>query len=448
MIKKTKIVCTIGPACLDKNVLQELIEHGMNAARINMSHGDFNQYDKIISNLRSICNEPVILDTQGPEVRTVNDLLVFKKGDIINFGLSINIFSKLKINDTFYLNDGLDEGEIYEIKNKKVFLKMKTDGELMPNRSISFRNINLDLPLLTKKDFEGFEYAIKNNIEFIALSFTKNKKDVLFAKKNLKDSCVKIIAKIENQQGVDNIDEIIESADAIMVARGDLGIEIPSEKVPIIQKDIIKKCNVAGKPVIVATQMMESMIINKTPTRAETSDVANAIIDGADAIMLSAETSIGKYPALVVKTMTKICINTETNYNKMMGIDNKSNEIPDVIAYNAYLVSNKLNAKIICLTRSGYTARMINRFKPNNLIIAFTPNEITASQLMISYGIMPVHYKELKEYNLKEVHNITKLCLKKKFVDKDDVIVFSAGLFVKKTTNTIIAYKVKELLEI
>jgi pyruvate kinase len=445
LIKKTKIVCTIGPACLDKNILQELIEHGMNAARINMSHGDFNQYDKIISNLRSIDKIPVILDTQGPEVRTINDLLIFKKGDIINFGLSVNVLNKLHKKDIFFLNDGLDEGEIYEIKDKKVFLKMKTDGELMPNRSISFRNINLDLPLLTKKDFEGFEYAIKNNIEFIALSFTKNKKDVLFAKKNLKDSCIKIIAKIENQQGVDNIDEIIESADAVMVARGDLGIEIPSEKVPIIQKEIIKKCNVAGKPVIVATQMMESMINNKTPLRAETSDVANAIIDGADCVMLSGETSIGKYPSLVVKTMSKICINTEKYWNPTHPKP-EGTLIEDVITHSAAISSNKLNAKIICLTRSGYTAKMINRFKPDNYIIAFTPNKIIASQLMICYGIFPVFYKELKEYNSEEVHNITKLCLEKKYIKESDTIIFSAGLFVKKTTNTIIAYKVKELI--
>ncbi|MFA5303889.1 MAG: pyruvate kinase [Candidatus Nanoarchaeia archaeon] len=446
-MKKTKIVCTIGPACIDKETMKEMFLHGMNAIRINMSHGDFKQYDTIIGNIRSMCNVPIILDTVGPEVRTVNEHIVFKKGDVVSFGLSVNIFNKLHENDVFFLNDGLDEGTVKEIKGKKVFLKMKTDGELMPNRSISFRGVKLNLALLTKKDLEGIDYAIKNNVEFIALSFTKCKNDVLSIKEKLKSSSVKIIAKIENQEGVDNIDEIISVADALMVARGDLGIEIPSEKVPIIQKKIIKKCNLAGKSVIVATQMMESMINNKTPTRAETSDVANAIIDGCDSVMLSAETSIGKYPSLVVKTMSKICINTEANYSKSItGIINESNEIPDVIAYNAYLVSERLNAKIICLTRSGYTARMINRFKPNNLIIAFTPNKIVANQLMISYGVIPVYYKELKEYSSKEVHNITKLCLKKDFVNKNDVIVFSAGLFVKKTTNTIIAYKVKDLV--
>ncbi|MFA5333931.1 MAG: pyruvate kinase [Candidatus Nanoarchaeia archaeon] len=446
-MKKTKIVCTIGPACIDKETMKEMFLHGMNAIRINMSHGDFSQYNTIIGNIRSVCDAPVILDTQGPEVRTVNEHIVFKKGDIVSFGLSVNIFNKLHINDTFFLNDGLDEGTVKEIKSNKVFLKMKTDGELMPNRSISFRGVNLNLPLLTKKDLQGIDYAIKNNVEFIALSFAGCKNDILIVKEKLKGSSIKVIAKIENQKGVDNIDEIILAADAVMVARGDLGIEIPSEKVPIIQKGIIKKCNLAGKPVIVATQMMESMINSKTPTRAETSDVANAIIDGADAVMLSAETSIGKYPGLVVKTMSKICINTETNYSKSIaGIVNESNEIPDVIAYNAYLVSERLDAKIICLTRSGYTARMINRFKPNNCIIAFTPNKIISSQLMISYGVMPVYYKELEEYSSKEVHNITKLCLKKGFIGKNDVIVFSAGLFVKKTTNTIIAYKVKDLI--
>jgi pyruvate kinase len=445
-MKKTKIVCTIGPACMDKKIMNNLFNYGMNAARINMSHGDFAQYDKIISNLRSVCSVPVILDTQGSEVRTVNEVIIFKKGEIISFGLSVDIFKNLKKDDILFLNDGLDEGVIVKISDKKIFLKMKNDGKLMSNKSISFKDVKLDLPLLTKKDYEGLNYAIKNNIEFVALSFTCNKKDVLFAKEKLKGSRIKIIAKIENQKGVDNIDEIILASDAVMVARGDLGIEISSEKIPLIQKEIIKKCNLAGKPVIVATQMMESMIVNKTPSRAETSDVANAIIDGTDALMLSAETSIGKYPGLVVKAMSKICINTESNYVNCFDIENMSKKIDDVIAHNVYLVSEKLNAKIICLTRSGYTAKMINKFKPKNFLLAFTPSNIVANQLMISYGIIPIFYEKIHEFEKKNVYDLTKFCLNNKLINMKDTIVFSAGLFIKKSTNTIIAYKVNELL--
>ncbi|MDD5054432.1 MAG: pyruvate kinase, partial [Candidatus Nanoarchaeia archaeon] len=298
------------------------------------------------------------------------------------------------------------------------------------------------------KDLQGLKFAVKNDAGFIALSFTRSKDDVLLAKKKLKSEKVKIIAKIEDQEGVDNFDEILKVADAVMVARGDLGIEIESEKVPMIQKELIKKCNLSGKPVIVATQMMESMINNPTPTRAETSDVANAIIDGADCLMLSGETSMGKYPKQTVNAMSKICVNTEKNYvSGVRAFESSAIKLEEVIAYNAYLVSKKLNAKIICLTRSGYTARMINKFRPENFIIAFTPNKSVACQLMISYGVLPIHCSEIKEYAKKEVKNITNLCIQKKLIEKKDIIVFSAGLFVKKTTNTIIAYKAKDLVE-
>ncbi len=446
MIKKTKILCTIGPVSMNKEVISQLYDAGMNAARINMSHGDFNQYLEIISNVRNSCNIPIIIDTQGPEVRTINENIKFKKGDIVSFGLNVNIFSKLKKGLRFFINNGLDEGVIENIKDGKVYAVMKNDGELYPNKSISFRDVKLNLPSLTKKDLEGIEFAKKNDIEFIALSFTRNKKDVLYIQEKLKGSSIKVIAKIENQEGVDNFDEIISVADGAMVARGDLGTEIDAENVPIIQKEMIKKCNLMGKPVIVATQMMESMVNNKIPTRAEVSDVANAIIDGADCVMLSAETSIGRYPILVVKTMAKICLNTEKHHSPTF-IGNESKNIEDIIAYNAGIVSSQLDAKIICLTRSGYTARIINRSRPKNYIIAFTPNRIISLQLMINYGIFPIYYKELNEYNSDEVHNITKLCLEKKFINESDNIVFSAGLFIKKTTNTIIAYKVKELME-
>jgi len=418
----------------------------MNCARINTSHGDFNQYTEIINNVRSVCNVPIVLDTQGPGVRTVNDFIEFTAGQVISFGLSINIFNKLKKGIIVLLNDGLDVGTIVDIKEGLVFVKMKTNGSLKNKRSIIFKNVSLNLPCLTEKDEQSLKFAVKNNVEFVAISYTRNKNDVLLVQDKLKNSGIKLIVKIENNEGVKNFDEILSICDAVMVARGDLGVELDLETVPIIQKNIIKKCNKVGKPVIVATQMMESMITNKTPTRAETSDVANAIMDGADCVMLSGETSIGSNPELVIKTMTKICKNTEKFWiPESFNIDETDSQ--NVVTCNAASIAKTMNAQVICLTRSGFSARMINRFRPNNNVIAITPDELVSKQLMISYGVMPVFYPNVKEFNTKEVDDITKHCIKLGLLKREDTVVFVAGLFIKKTTNAIVVYEVKELLK-
>ncbi len=442
-MKNTKIICTIGPASIKREVINELFNAGMNVARINLSHGDFKQYEVIINNVRSVGDIPIIIDTQGPEIRTINDFIEFSRGDVIKLGLSVNVFSDLSVGVKVLLNDGVDKGVITCVGDDFILVKMLTDGSIKPNRSIIFRGVNFNLPSLTKKDLLGVKFALKNNIEFIALSFTRSKSDVIALKKLLGDSGIMVIAKIENHEGVRNIDEIIDVADAIMVARGDLGVEVPSERVPIIQKRIISKCNKAGKPVIVATQMMESMIHHKSPTRAETSDVANAIIDGVDAVMLSGETSIGDYPVLVVKKVSSICRSVERFVKSR--VKEVGNSIPNNVACNAFQLSKKLGARIICLTHSGFTARLLSRFKPSNLI-AVTPNKLTYLQLMISYGVKPIFYPSMREYNNGEVDDITSIVFKDGLISADDLIVFVAGLFVKCTTNTIIVFNARNLL--
>lgn len=442
-MKKTKIICTIGPASMDKKTIIKMHKNGMNACRINMSHGDFKQYTKMIKNIRSVCNVPIILDTQGPEVRVVNKTKLFKKNEIVNIKLSVNIYSQLKKGKKILFNDGLDKATIVSIKKNSVDIKMNSNGKLINNRSVLIKNINIKLPILSKKDEQGIKFAVKNKLDFVAVSFANSAKNINLVKKKLGKSGIQIIAKIENALGVKKFDEILNASDAIMVARGDLGTEIPSEKIPLLQKEMIEKSNIEGKPVIVATQMMESMINNRTPTRAETSDVANAILDGADSVMLSAETSIGKHPALVVKTMTKICKNTEKSPH-MPSYETINISVEDAITNNAFQIADNLGAKIICLTRSGYTARMICRFKPDDEIIAITPNEKVARQLMISYAVNAIIFKELKEEE--KIKTTTKFCVKKKLINKNDLILFVAGLFVKKTTNTIIVYRAKEII--
>lgn len=436
-MKKTKIICTIGPASINKGIIKRMQVNGMNAARINTSYGDYKQYDTIIRNVRSAAEMPVILDTQGPEVRILNNNAFVKKGDLIELKLSVNVYSKLKKGIKVLINDGLIEGVISKVNKSNIIVLIKSSGELVKYRNIVFKNYNLNLPVLTLKDVKSLKYAVRKKVEFIALSYTRSSKDVELVKKKLENSGVLVIAKIEDKLGVKNHKEIIKASDAVMIARGDLGVEIPSEKIPLIQKDIISECNKLGRPVIVATQMMESMITNTSPTRAETSDVANAILDGADCVMLSGETSIGKHPPLVVKTMKKICLNTERS-EEMPDFEIKSKELVDNITSKAFNLSVELNARIICLTRSGYTARMISRFKPEREIIAFTKNKMVKNQLLLSFGVKPFVSSDYDNYDVKK---ITTYCLKNKLIKAEDLIVFVAGLFIKNTTNTITVFK-------
>lgn len=442
-MKKTKILCTIGPASIKSKVIKRMFKNGMNACRINTSYGDYNQYSRIIKNVRNNGVAPIILDTQGREVRILNEACEVKNGEVIDLKLSLNVYKKLKTGWRVLINDGLLTGKIIKVNKNGVSVKLDNNGSLLKYRNIIFKDKDLNLPVLSKNDYETLKYAVKKKVEFVAVSYTRNAGDLDFVRKKLKNSSIKVISKIEDKSGVKNYKSIIKASDAVMIARGDLGVEIPSEKIPLIQKKIIDECNKQGKPVIVATQMMESMISNNTPTRAETSDVANAILDGADCLMLSGETSIGNHPDLVVKTMKRICVNTE-NEDVKSDFETKSSSIVDNITNNAFKLSDELNARIICLTRSGYTARMISRFKPKKEVLTFTNNKMMRNQLMINYAIKPLFFKELDKYDVKKM---TRECVKKRLIKKTDLIVFVAGLFIKNTTNTITVYKVNELLK-
>ncbi|VVB74593.1 Pyruvate kinase [Candidatus Tiddalikarchaeum anstoanum] len=440
-MNNTKILCTVGPASIAEKVIRDMYDSGMNACRINLSYGNFEQYSTIIANIRKIGDIPIILDTAGPELRVLNNDAKFEKGDVLDIDVSANISHVLTKGMTLLINDGANSAKVTDVNKKKIKILMENNGILVKNRKLVVKGVNFNLPLLSEKDVEGLNFAVKKDIDFVAVSFTNSADDIKTVRDKLKNSGVKILAKIESKLGVDNFEEILKTCDGVMVARGDLGVEIASERIPLIQKMIIRKCNNAGKPVIVATQMMESMITNNTPTRAETSDVANAVIDGADTVMLSGETSIGRHPALVVKAMRKICRLVEES--RITSFDIVKN-MHNLITLNAFKIAEELNGKIICLTRSGYTARMISRFSKANDIIAVTENDNVKRQLMISYGVSPLMHN-IGDDNDKVIR-ITRHCLNNKIIKKDDVIVFVAGLFLKNTTNTIIVYKAGELV--
>ncbi len=314
MGNKTKIIATIGPACMSHSILRQMARSGMNIARINTAHGDFEQYDEIIRLTRNIKNIPVMVDIKGPEIRVrLNEELIVKRGKEYEFFykdkrpcFSYDFSKEIKVGEHVFFDNGQIKSRVKKKGKKSVILVFSKNNTIMPNKGVNIPGKKLNIPSLSKKDVKAVKYSVKKGIEFIALSFTRNKEDVKNLKRLIKNSEIKIISKIENLEGIKNIDEIIDASEGVMIARGDLGVEIPQERIPGIQKKIIRKCREKAKMSIVATQMLESMTFKPVPTRAEVSDVANAILDGANAVMLSGETASGKYPVKAVKVMRKI----------------------------------------------------------------------------------------------------------------------------------------------
>ncbi|MDH5362315.1 MAG: pyruvate kinase, partial [Aigarchaeota archaeon] len=309
--KKTKIICTIGPTSMKLSVMRRLHRAGMNGVRINTAHGDFDQYSAIVENSRAVGEIPVVLDIKGPEVRTrVSKPLKVKRGDEVFAGFgdeeisfTYDFLDKVRAGDRILIDNGTLETRIKKKEAGRLCLVVLNDGTIGDRKGVNIPHRRLDLPGLSKKDLKAIDFARRNRVDFLALSFTRKADDLLNLRELTRSFEPAIMAKIEDSEGVRNIEQIIDCADAVMVARGDLGVEIPSEKVPLIQKEIIRRCNQRGKIVVTATQMLESMMKNPFPTRAETSDVANAILDGSDAVMLSGETSVGRYPVQSVKVM-------------------------------------------------------------------------------------------------------------------------------------------------
>lgn len=474
-MKRTKIVCTLGPASETKEVLSKLVESGMNVARLNFSHGSHEEHKVKMDLVKKVSREkgiPValLLDTKGPEIRikqfatgqvelkegqefvlTTRDIQGNEREVAVTYD---NFHNELKPGNVVLIDDGLVKVRVEKIEGQDVFCRVENGGELKNNKSINLPNVSINLPAITQKDREDIEFGIREDIDYIAASFVRKAEDVLEIRRVLEENHaehIHIISKIENREGVDNINDIIEVSDGIMVARGDLGVEIPPEEVPLVQKMIIDKCNDLGKPVITATQMLDSMIRNPRPTRAEVADVANAIFDGTDAIMLSGETAAGKYPIDAVQTMCRIAVKIENslNYREMLkAFSMKEVTVTNAISHATCTTAQGLGASaIITATSSGYTARMVSKYRPEAPIIAFTPDERVVRKLVLVWGIYPVQIErftntdELFEYSAQKA-------VEKELVENGDLVVITAGIPVgiSGTTNLLKVETIGEIL--
>ncbi|MBM7660565.1 pyruvate kinase [Bacillus mesophilus] len=415
-MRKTKIVCTIGPASETVEKLVQLIEAGMNVARLNFSHGDFEEHGARINNIREAAKQTgktigILLDTKGPEIRThtfengAAELVAGEKvtlsmeevvGTASRFSISYpGLIDDVEEGSRILLDDGLIELKVIGKGNNEIYTEILNSGTIKNKKGVNVPNVKVNLPGMTEKDANDIRFGIEQGVDFIAASFVRRASDVLEIRELLEEnkaSHIHIVPKIENQEGVDNIEEILEVSDGLMVARGDLGVEIPAEEVPLVQKELIRRCNALGKPVITATQMLDSMQRNPRPTRAEASDVANAIFDGSDAIMLSGETAAGLYPVEAVKTMNNIASRAEQALDYKDILQNRSRlsgtTITDAIGQSVAHTALNLNVSaIVTPTESGHTARMISKFRPKAPIIAVTSEESVSRKLALVWGV-------------------------------------------------------------
>ena len=455
-MRKTKIVCTLGPATDSEEILKELMLEGMNVARINFSHGNYKDQADRINRFKKVREElklpiPLLLDTQGPEIRIgkfANSEVYLKNGQIFTLlnedelgdetKVSITyktLYQEIDIGRTILINDGTIELRVDKIKDKDIVCTVIQGGKLTNRKSINIPDFIVNLPGITEKDIADIKYGIEAGFDYIAASFVRKPQDVLEIREVLKQNGgehIKIISKIENREGIDNFDSILEVSDGIMVARGDLGVEIPMEEVPIIQKQFIKKTYKQGKPVITATQMLESMIANPRPTRAEVSDVANAIYDGSSAIMLSGETATGKFPVECVKTMSSIAIAIEGsirygNRFKMRDYDLENSTNVFNMNYAVAITAVNTNAKaIVSYTNTGDTVRMVSSFGVGCPIIAITQNETTYRQLGLCWNITPKLFPPQENID-KLLHVGLNKLKEEQFLNKGDKIVIAGG---------------------
>jgi pyruvate kinase len=435
-------------------MIEKMFQAGMNGARINTAYGNLAQYQSVMETVREIADIPIIIDVKGPEIRIkASQRKILSKGDILEVGfngeeVSFNhdVYDEMRVDDEVYIDNGKIRTRVVELKDRKLRLLTLDGGVIEDGKGVNIPNKHLSVPTFPEKDLEIISFAKKHDVEYVALSFTRNAEDV----KNLSQTNGfggGIIAKIENSEGVQNVEEILEVSSGLMVARGDLGVEIEPERVPLVQKSLIKLCNQKGKLVVTATEMLESMINQPNPTRAEVSDVANAIIDGSDAIMLSEETAAGQYPVEAVEMMTRIANETEkavkSNVEDMPYIN-----ISDTVsrAINDICQSMPIH-KVIPLTRSGYTARMIARFKIAQPIIAVTSQIKVKKQLELIFGVYPVliNYNQEKDRISAVANQLHKMHL----VDDEETVIFTEGVrtAMEHASNSIEIHKIKELSE-
>ena len=471
--KKTKIIATLGPASNSKKMIERLIKSGVDVLRVNFSHADHEDIKRIVNDvnfIRKKLNNHVTLlaDLQGPKIRIgeVIEDRELKKNEKISFTTDISTVNReniIKINYPSFAKDVkagdkvlIDDGKIIlkvisSNKNDFVELKVIQEGVLKSRKGVNLPNTKISQPALTKKDIRDAIFALNNSFDWIALSFVRSKKDILELKELISKNCdhhIPIISKIEKPEAIKKMDEIIKASNGVMVARGDLGIEIPAEEVPLNQKMLVTKCKKAGIPIIIATQMMESMIESLTPSRAEVNDVANSVMDGADGIMLSGETSVGKYPCEVVKKIKDIIIGVEDSH-----LINVPRDLPSVkteriitksICMNAAKIANDINASAICtLTHSGYTGWQISSWRPSSLVIVFTSNKKILTQLNLLWGVKCIYYNKFKSTD-KTVEEVNQLALDYRYIKKGDFIINLAAMpiYEKGHVNTLRITKV------
>lgn len=455
-MKKTKIVCTIGPASESLEVLEQLVLSGMNAARLNFSHGDHEEHGKrikAIKDIREKLKKPIsiMLDTKGPEIRTGNfrdgkaevkegQNFTFTTNDVTGDSTICSISYKdlpkdIKIGDIILVDDGLIGFKVLSINGTEISCTVLNSGTIGNHKGVNVPGAPINIPALTQKDIDDIVFGVKNGVDIIAASFVRKSGDVISINRLLEENGagdILVVSKIESQEGVNNIDDILKFSDGIMVARGDLGVEIPVEDVPLVQKMIIDKCNKAGKPVITATQMLDSMMRNPRPTRAEVTDVANAIFDGTDCIMLSGETASGAYPVESVKTMARIAERTEMSLDYDALLEKRkpksARTIPDAICFSACTTAAELMVSaIITATMTGYSAKMVSKFRPRQPIIAVTPSDNVARRLSIVWGVYP--FLMSNPDSTDDIMDISvEKALESGIVKKGELVVIAAGL--------------------
>ena len=463
-MRKTKIICTLGPATDDDRVLEALVREGMNVARMNFSHGTHEQHAERIQKVRAFSKQEkkpvaILLDTKGPEIRTGDfkaDKVFLKSGQTFTLyakecagdenGVSItfpDLYQDVEEGAAILIDDGLISMQVQKIVDGNIICRVQNDGWVSSHKGINVPGIHLNMPYMSEKDKSDILFGIEHKVDFVAASFVRTSEDVKEIRAFLDANGgqdIFIIAKIENMEGVKNIDAIIEHSEGVMVARGDMGVELPAEEVPVIQKVIIRKVYEKGKHVVTATQMLDSMMKNPRPTRAEVTDVANAVYDGTSAIMLSGETAAGKYPVEALRMMVRIAERTENDINYKHRFEHfaqkANNDVTGAISHATCTTSYDLNAKaIVTVTKSGRSARMVAKYRPDCMIISGTTEERVYRQLALSWGVLPVLIEEKKDIFELFDHAIS-VAKQKELVEKGDVVVLTAGVPIGVSGNT------------
>lgn len=453
---KTKIICTMGPACDSVSTIKEMIQAGMTVGRLNMAHGELEDHVMRMNNIRQAARElntfvPIMMDIKGPEVRigklkeascelVIGEELILTTEDVLGDAARLPVnYAELplvvKANDRILIDDGLVDLTVLSVDGNDIRCKIISGGTLKPRKGVNLPGIKTTLPGVTERDVVHIHFGLEHNIEIIAASFVRKAEDILEIRNILEEANaghVQIISKIENEEGMTNLDAIIEVSDGIMVARGDLGVEVPIEDVPMMQREMINKCNLVGKPVIVATHMLESMQVNPRPTRAEVSDVANAVIQGADVVMLSGETAAGKYPVQSVQTMASIARKAESMIDYKEQFDKKraqqSTNITEVISQGVVSSSLELNARaILTSTESGFTARMVSKYRPKAPIIAITQHDNVLPKICLLSGVIPVK-GDIVTTTDEMFESATRNAKLTGLIKEGDTIVLSAGV--------------------